>query len=215
MSDFSELPKIWNGPKKAEVLVILAHGAGAPMDTEFMDFFAENISKLNVKILRFEFPYMALRRQGHGKRPPNPQKILLSTWRQIIEDCRTNHAGKVVIGGKSMGGRMASLIADECSVDGLICLGYPFYAPGKQDKPRTDHLISIKTPYLICQGERDPMGSKEVVDQYSLSNSIKFSWFTDGNHDLRPRKTSGLKHSDHLEASISAISTFLKSLNSK
>lgn len=104
LSYIDELPIIWNGPENADALLILAHGAGAPMDTEFMNFFAEGVAEKAIRVLRFDFPFMALRRQGHGKRPPNGKKILLSSWKTIIEAVRLTHQGKIYIGGKSMGG---------------------------------------------------------------------------------------------------------------
>lgn len=213
LSDVDGIPILWDGPDNPKAVLILAHGAGAPMDTDFMEFFANELSLSDISVLRFEFPYMALRREGHGKRPPNTQKILLETWHKIITYCRDKHSGSIIIGGKSMGGRMASLIADESDVDGLICLGYPFYAPGKTDKPRTEHLIDIKTPTLILQGERDPMGSDENVSTYSLSNSITIKWLSDGNHDLKPRKLSGHTHQDHLKTASLEISQFIISFN--
>ena len=210
MSKMNNIPLLYNGPDEAKSLYIFAHGAGAPMDTEFMNYFTDHLADAGVRILRFEFPYMALRRDGHGGRPPNGQKILLETWRQVISKARETHKGAIYIGGKSMGGRMASMIADECSVSGLILLGYPFYAPKKIDKPRIEHLIDIKTPTLILQGERDVMGSKEVVEKYPLSKNINISWVTDGDHGLVPRKKSGLTSEDNYSAAITIIRNFLK-----
>lgn len=209
MSDPHDLPIMMDGEKDANNLLILAHGAGAPMDTEFMNYFATRLAGPQIKVLRFEFPYMALRREGHGRRPPNPQKLLLDCWHQIITKARVSHNGNIFIGGKSMGGRMASMIADECLVSGLVLLGYPFYAPGKIDKPRIDHLINIKTPCLILQGERDPMGSKETVEQYKLSNAIRFEWNIDGNHDLKPRVRSGRTYEENLEGNVLRIKKFI------
>ncbi len=209
MSEIPDLPTMLDGPNDADAMLILAHGAGAPMDTDFMNYFAHTLTGPTLKVLRFEFPYMALRREGHGRRPPNTQKILLKSWRQIIDQARISHNGPLFIGGKSMGGRMASMIADECVVTGLVFLGYPFYAPGKMDKPRTEHLEILKTPTLVLQGERDPMGSKEVVRNYSLSKSIEIVWLEDGNHDLKPRVRSGLTHDDNLSKAATAITNFI------
>ena len=166
MQTIADLPVLWNGPEDADTLVILAHGAGAPMDSPFMVYFAEQLAAKGIRVLRFEFPYMAERRETGKKRPPDRQPKLLTSWRQIYEGA--GFTGKAFIGGKSMGGRMASLIADELSPAGLICLGYPFYAPGKPDKPRTEHLESLKTPALILQGERDAMGNREAVEGYII-----------------------------------------------
>lgn len=209
MSEMNELPLKYDGPEGSGKLFIFAHGAGAPMDTDFMNYFAVELANAGVRVLRFEFPYMALRREGHGRRPPNTQKILLDTWREVISMASESHSGAIYIGGKSMGGRMASMIADECAVQGLILLGYPFYAPKKQDKPRTEHLKTLKTQTLILQGERDNMGSKEVVEQYSLSKKIDIKWISDGDHGLVPRKKSGLSVEDNYKATLKIILNYL------
>src|SRR5262250_3278544 len=107
---------LWNGPKKSSLTVALAHGAGAPMDTPFMTFFAEGLGKRGYRVARFEFPYMAARRATGAKSPPNYQPVLLDTWREVIEEVG---ADTLVVGGKSLGGRMASLIADEAGARGL------------------------------------------------------------------------------------------------
>lgn len=203
------MPVIWNGPEDATKLFIFAHGAGAPMDTDFMDFFAHDLGQKSIRILRFEFPYMALRRDGHGKRPPNTQKILLESWCTIIEACRQDFKGSIYIGGKSMGGRMASMVADHQNVSGLICLGYPFYAPGKQDKPRIEHLQDLKTRTLILQGERDAMGSKEIIKHYPLSEQIEICWLVDGDHGLKPRKKSGYSEQYNFQQASNKISHFI------
>jgi predicted alpha/beta-hydrolase family hydrolase len=204
---------LWNGAKSAPLTVVLAHGAGAPMDTPFMTFFAEGLAAKGYRVARFEFPYMAARRpngQVDGKRkPPDRQPILLETWRAVIAEIG---AEKCVIGGKSMGGRMASLIADETRVRGLLCLGYPFYGAGRKDKPRTEHLQALKTPTLICQGTRDPMGDNEAVTALKLSKSIKVHWAEDGDHDLKPRKASGHTHEQNLTAALDATGEFLAGL---
>ena len=93
--------------------LILAHGAGAPMDSDFLEDMAQRLAAQGVGVIRFEFPYMAQRREGGGKRPPNPQKVLLDCWREVYRQVRLLVAGPLAIGGKSMGGRMASLLADE------------------------------------------------------------------------------------------------------
>lgn len=133
-----------------------------------------------VNVLRFEFPYMAQRRLDGGKRPPNPAPRLLECWREVYATVRPYVAGRLAIGGKSMGGRMASLLADELQADALVCLGYPFYAAGKPEKPRVEHLAGLKTPALIVQGERDALGSREAVKGYTLSPSIEVLWLVAG-----------------------------------
>ena len=197
------------GPHSAPLTVVLAHGAGAPMDTPFMSFFAEGLAEAGYRTVRFEFPYMAARRETGAKKPPDRQPVLLDTWRTVIA---TYGAENLVIGGKSMGGRMASLIADEAKVRGLICLGYPFYGAGRKDKPRIEHLLSLKTKTLICQGERDPMGDKASVTPLKLAPAIKVHWAPDGDHDLKPRRASGHVHDENLADALDAARTFLAAL---
>ena len=113
-----------DGPGKARLTLALAHGAGAGMDSPFMVHFAERIAAAaEVRVARFEFPYMARRRAEGGRRPPDRQPVLLDAWRRVAAELG---AANLVVGGKSMGGRMASLIADETGARGLVCLGYPF-----------------------------------------------------------------------------------------
>ncbi|WLI47856.1 alpha/beta hydrolase [Pseudomonas beijingensis] len=189
--------------------LILAHGAGAPMDSGFMEEIATRLAARGVNVLRFEFPYMAQRRLDGGKRPPNPAPKLLECWREVYATVRPYVAGRLAIGGKSMGGRMASLLADELGVDALVCLGYPFYAVGKPEKPRVEHLAALKTRTLIVQGERDALGNREAVQGYSLSPSIEVLWLVAGDHDLKPLKASGFSHEQHLEAAAQGVSGFL------
>ena len=196
-------------PAHTPVTLILAHGAGAPMDSSFMNDMTARLAGHGVSVLRFEFPYMAQRRVDGGKRPPNPAPKLLEAWREVIAEVRRHVAGTLAIGGKSMGGRMASLLADEVGADGLVCLGYPFYAPGKPEKPRTEHLAGLKTPTLIVQGERDALGNRATVEGYVLSPSIEVMWLVAGDHDLKPLKASGFTHEQHLAAAAVKVAEFL------
>lgn len=198
--------------------LILAHGAGAMMDSPFMNTIAEGVAAKGIRVWRFEFPYMCERRESGKKRPPNTQKVLLESWRdavrQVSEKLQAMGSGEalILIGGKSMGGRMASLLADEIKPSGLICLGYPFHALGKPEKPRTEHLAEIATPTLILQGTRDPMGSQERVLEYSLSEMIELFWLQDGDHDLKPRVKSGLTHQNHMTLANQRITDFILAL---
>jgi predicted alpha/beta-hydrolase family hydrolase len=196
-----------SGPVSSHL--ILAHGAGAPMDSPFMQTMAELLAARGVALLRFEFAYMAQRRSGGGKRPPNPQAQLLDAWRAVYQQVRQQVTGPVAIGGKSMGGRMASLLADELGADGLICLGYPFYAAGKPEKPRVAHLAELTTRTLIVQGERDALGNRPTVEGYSLSAAIELLWLTAADHDLKPLKSSGFTHAQHLARAADAIAALL------
>lgn len=188
-------------------LIILAHGAGAAMDSPFMEQVTELLLQHEVAVARFEFPYMAQRRVTGKKRPPDGQKKLLDCWRTVYQSLQHRQP---VIGGKSMGGRMASMLCDELQPRGLVCLGYPFHPPGKPEKTRTEHLQEFATPALMVQGSRDPMGSREDVANYALSESLTFLWLEDGNHDLKPRVKSGFTQEQHLQQAADAVAQFVK-----
>ena len=204
---------LWDRPLgEVRATLILAHGAGAPMDSDFMQQMAQNLAARGVAVLRFEFAYMAARRIDGQKRPPNPQAQLLEQWREVytqVRQVRQQVAGPLAIGGKSMGGRMASMLADELGADTLVCLGYPFYAVGKPEKPRVAHLGELRTPTLIIQGERDALGDREAVTGYTLAESIKLHWLAAGDHDLKPLKSSGFTHQQHMQTAADAIAQFL------
>lgn len=202
---------LFNGPENAEITFILAHGAGAPMDHRVMTSIAEGLGEAGLRVVRFEFPYMVERRLKGTKRPPNGQKVLLECWKSVIEEFRGNST--LVIGGKSMGGRMASMVADEEQVDGLLCLGYPFHPPGKPEKTRVNHLENLQTPTLIVQGTRDTMGKQEEVGGYSLSSQIALHWLEDGDHSFKPRKSSGRTEEQNLREGIQAAVEFCNQLN--
>jgi uncharacterized protein len=200
---------IIEGPKKAAWTIALAHGAGAPMDSPFMNVIAGGLAERGLRVARFEFPYMAARRrQGRGG-PPDREPILRETWLQVVERLGRE---RLIIGGKSMGGRIASLIADEANVAGLVCLGYPFHPVGKPDQLRVKHLLTIKTPTLIVQGERDSFGSRDEVAAYSLPAGIRIHWLTDGDHSFKPRKKSGVTEDQNRDAAIGEIGAFLDKL---
>jgi len=201
----------YNGPQlkpgDAPLTVALAHGAGAPMDSPFMEAFAEGLAQAGFRAARFEFPYMVDRRDTGIKKPPNRAPILLDAWRDVIGEIG---ADTLVIGGKSMGGRIASMVADEMNVRGLVCLGYPFHGPGKPMNPeRIAHLEGLKTPALFCQGTRDTLGSFEDVETYTLSNAITMHWLEDGDHGFKPRKKSGFTEAANWQSAIAAIIQFL------
>ena len=175
------------------------------MDTSFLNTIAQGLAARGVRVRRFEFPYMAARRTEGRKHPPDREPVLLDTWRAAVRETGT----PVFIGGKSMGGRMASLVADELGVRGLVCLGYPFHPPGQPDKLRTRHLENLRTPTLIVQGERDPFGTREDVARYTLSAAIRLEWLPDGDHSFKPRKASGATEAGHLARAVEVVGAFV------
>jgi predicted alpha/beta-hydrolase family hydrolase len=199
-----------DGPATADLTVVLAHGAGAPMDSPFMETIAVGLGEAGIATARFEFGYMA-RRRTENKRPGPPRaERLIPEYTAVIE--ALGGGDRVVIGGKSMGGRVASMAADEASVRGLVCLGYPFHPPGKPDALRTAHLEAMRTPALIVQGERDTFGRREEVEGYALSDSIRVEFLADGDHSFKPRKSSGITETEHLERAVELIAAFLADL---
>ncbi len=192
--------------------LLLAHGAGAPMDAAVMNRCTESLCQVGFRIARFEFAYMAARRSGQRKPPPKAE-MLVDEYRAAV--AAVDVAGPLVIGGKSMGGRVASMVVDELhahgKVAGLFCLGYPFHPPAKPEQLRTAHLMDLKTPALICQGTRDPFGTQDEVASYDLPASIEIRWFEDGDHDLKPRKSvSGFTHADHLASMAEAAADWAR-----
>lgn len=154
---------------------------------------------------------MAEMRHTGKRKPPNREPVLLEHWNLVIDRAladRTN-ARRLLIGGKSLGGRMASLIADEREVAGLVCLGYPFHPPGTPDRLRTEHLRVLRTPTLICQGTRDTFGKPEEVAAYALAPSIRLVWIDDGDHSFKPRRQSGRTWEQNLEQAAEAAVDFI------
>ena len=197
---------LYDGPADGPKL-ILAHGAGAPMDSDFMNDVAAALGERGVRVIRFEFPYMAERRTTGARRGPDRAPKLLDCWREAVRAC--GEAGEIVIGGKSMGGRMATMVADELGVRGVAVFGYPFHPPGKSDRVRTAHLATMRTPALIVQGERDPFGTREEVAGYELSPSIAIEWMTDGDHSFVARKSSGTTTKANVEKAVALVAAFV------
>lgn len=206
---------LFTGPEDAPVTLLLAHGSGAPMDSPAMDAAAAALAAQRLRIARFEFSYMAARRTEGSRRPPPKAETLNPEFRAAVADLGTR--GPLVIGGKSMGGRVASMVADGLHADGriagLVCLGYPFHPPEKPAQLRTAHLMTLKTPTLICQGTRDPFGTKDEVPGYGLPERIRIFWLEDGDHDLKPRKSiSGFSAADHLATMAKTVKDWTETL---
>jgi predicted alpha/beta-hydrolase family hydrolase len=196
-----------DGPKTAAKSFLLAHGAGAPMDSAFMQRIAEGVAASGIRVVRFEFPYMQRRRETGKGRPPDPPRILMQCFRDVID--QLGGVAGLVIGGKSMGGRIASMVADEAGVRGLVCLGYPFHPPGNPEKTRTRHLENLRTRTLILQGTRDSLGRPEDIAGYKLSPVIRVEWLEDGDHSFKPRVRSGLTEADNLRRAIALVAEFI------
>ena len=203
-----DLLKTQTGNPRATL--VLAHGAGAPMDSPFMEAISAALAAEGKKVIRFEFAYMAARRTGARKPPPSADRLtqeFVDVLVGIVPD------RPLFIGGKSMGGRVASLVAEdlyrEGRIAGLVCLGYPFHPPARPESLRTAHLESLTVPALICQGTRDPFGTRDEVGDYELSAAIELFWLEDGDHDFKPRKKSGLTRAGHIHAAAKTIAGWM------
>jgi hypothetical protein len=182
------------GPENARYVILLAHGAGAPMTGPFLEELASGLAGRGHRVACFEFDYMAARRSTGKRRPPPKAELLLGEYTDAIADVsRTLRSGQqLIIGGKSLGGRVASMIApkefENGRVSALICFGYPFHPPNKPLVLRTTHLETLACPALFIQGECDPFGSRAEIESYRLAKSIRFAWIENGDHDLKSRR---------------------------
>jgi predicted alpha/beta-hydrolase family hydrolase len=209
------MPKfLTTGSSDAPVLFLCAHGAGAGMQGPFLDAIAKLLGEHGIGVWRFEFAYMAARRDSGSRKPPPKAERLMDEYRAAVAAMPAG--GRLLIGGKSMGGRVASMVADELfgqgRIGGLVCLGYPFHPPKKPEQLRTAHLQALACPALIVQGERDPFGSRAEVEAMQLSGAIDVHWVGDGDHDLGPRGASGFTRKANLAAAADVIAEFARKL---
>jgi uncharacterized protein len=184
------------------------------MDSEFMAYFAEALAAQSIRVARFEFPYMAVRRTEGKKRPPDRAPVLLETWRAVVDELGRD---RTIVAGKSMGARMGSLVAAELEqagtpVKGCIYLGYPFHAPGKPMGSRDIPLGAMRTPTLLLQGERDPFGPRAEMQAYEFGPGVRLHPLPDGDHDLKPRKASGRTRAENWSEAVEAIVAFVGAL---
>lgn len=198
---------LFDGDPSDPVRLVLAHGAGAPMDSDWMNRAVAGLTERGVSVVRFEFPYMQQRRTLGKRRGPDRPMVLHDTWRRVVSTLGGGLG--LVIGGKSMGGRIASMVADELGASGLVCFGYPFHPPGRPEQLRTDHLGDLRTPTLIVQGSRDRFGTPEEVSAYRLSPAITIHWLEDGDHSFKPRVRSGRTLEDNLAEGIDRTAAFI------
>ncbi len=195
--------------------LLLAHGAGAPMDSTFMEQMTTLLAARQIETWRFEFPYMARRRTGGKKRPAPKAETLLGEYRTAAMAAAGGLT--LIVGGKSMGGRIASMVADDLLAAGqcvgLVCLGYPFHPPNQAQTWRIMHLEKLACPALIVQGERDPFGNRVEVEALiargELPSSVTLDWIGDGDHDFGPRGASGFTRKGNLAAAADAVAAFV------
>lgn len=207
-----EFDLLWDG-KRQDTVVIFAHGAGANMQSAFMQTLAQGLAKTGLCVVRFNFLYMQANAKDGKRRPPDRSPKLLAHFEAVIAHVRQlTHAKKIVLMGKSMGGRMAAIVAENMPVSGVICLGYPFI-PLKGGEPRLAPIIGCQAPLLIVQGERDKFGGVAQVPHWPLPKTTLIHWLADGDHSFVPRKSSGTTEVANLEVAVNLCAKFIGELN--
>jgi predicted alpha/beta-hydrolase family hydrolase len=198
-----EKPKTWDG----KTALILAHGAGQGMQSPFMTYFHEEMARRGLLSVKFDFEYMQQKRKV-----PDPQPKLRQRYKQVIEEVALEFKPqRIVIGGKSMGGRVASYIASEIdAVAGLVFLGYPLHPPGKPDQLRDAHLYELMKPMLFISGTRDTLAEKDllqgVVDR--IGKRATLLWIERGDHSLK----TGRKDTTSLATAAETIESWIAKL---
>lgn len=209
--------QIINTVENAKALIIFAHGAGADMEHEYICELVNLLNKKQLNVLRFNFPYMDKRKLDGKRRPPDRMPVLVECYQSVLAN--VNSKLPVYIAGKSMGGRVAATIASDKTlmnihnVQGVICLGYPFHPAKKLDKLRLTPLQETQLPVLILQGGRDSLGSKSEIEKYDISSKCQVNYFTDGDHDLKPRVKSGFTLQQHRVLAVQQMSEFINEKN--
>lgn len=182
------------------------------MDSPFMAAIAGGLAERGWRVARFEFPYMQRMRLTGRRQAPDRLPRLQAALRDAVAEL--TGSGPLLIGGKSMGGRVASLLVDELAasagVRGCLCLGYPFHPPGRPEHLRTEHLERLRTPTLILQGERDSFGRRGEVEGYGLSPAVELAWIPSGDHSFRPTRASGLTESGNWATAVQLADGFVR-----
>jgi predicted alpha/beta-hydrolase family hydrolase len=174
--------------------LVIAHGAGGPMHSPFIRFFHTELAKQGFLAVKFNFPYMEAR-----KKVPDRTPVLEESYQTIIEEVRksSHQTSRIIIGGKSMGGRIASQVAANGRVDvnGLFFLGYPLHPPGKTEQLRDTHLYGIRKPMLFLSGTRDNFARKDLLERVvaKIGSNAQLNWIENGDHSF---KTSNAKGND-------------------
>lgn len=193
-------------------VVILGHGAGADLRSEFMEYYATELSMRGLCVVRFNFPY----KEEGGRRPPNPMKTLVATYHRVIlasAERTGSPPGPLFIGGKSMGGRVSTVLASMGHVkpSGFVLLGYPLHPPGRKDKMRTENLQGLKAPVLFVQGDRDTLCDLELLrpvrKQLKLSGSLHV--IEGGDHSFKMLAANRHKQVDELERVADIVLAFV------
>jgi predicted alpha/beta-hydrolase family hydrolase len=170
-------------PAGASAVVVLGHGAGSGMASPFMAGIAGALVELGLAVARFDFPYMHA-----GRKAPDAAPALVETWRLARAAVAEETGLPIVAGGKSLGGRIASMaVAEGMPAEALVFLGYPLHPPGRPEKLRRDHLDQVAVPMLFLQGSRDPFARPDLLAETvaGLSGRATLVTVENGDHSFR------------------------------
>jgi predicted alpha/beta-hydrolase family hydrolase len=207
------IESVYQGPKRGvERAVLLAHGAGADMNAAALTSVADALADNKIASLRFNFPYKAA-----GRKSPDRPPVLLQAVRDAATDLakRTKlPADRLVMGGRSMGGRICSMVAAEDGAAGLVLLGYPLHPPGRADNLRIEHFPQLKMPVLFVSGTRDAFGSPDELKKNAkkIKGKVSWHWIETGDHGFKTLKSSGISTDTALAAAAEAVVSFVTSL---
>jgi uncharacterized protein len=183
---YDEGSVLFDGPEKSAAFVVLGHGAGAGMKSDFMETIAQALGSRGIRVCRFNFPYME-----QGRKAPDRQPVLEEAFERVVQ-AMAPKGRCLVLGGKSLGGRIASHVAAGVGARGLVFLGYPLHPPGRPDRIRDAHLKDLDVPMLFVEGTRDPFCPLETLDRVRAGISHSdLTVIQDGDHSLKVRKSSG------------------------
>ena len=203
-----------NGHLERDYHLVLAHGAGAGMESELLTRMAKLVDAAGVTVHRFEFPYMAARTAGLGRKPAPRAETLVDDYCGAIGDVRAriNPQARLYIGGKSMGGRIACLAANDAGggISGVVVLGFPMTPPRKPGSCRGAVIEALRHRALIVQGTRDIFGGREAFRAVQLPQGVRIVWIEDGDHDLKPRRSSGRTHAEATSDAAREIGAFCR-----
>jgi predicted alpha/beta-hydrolase family hydrolase len=203
----------YQGPKRgADRAVLLAHGAGADMHAAALTTVADALAAAEIPSLRFNFPYKAA-----GRRSPDRPPVLEAAVRDAAQELAARAkvpVDRIVLGGRSMGGRIGSLVAAQDGALGVALLGYPLHPPGKAGQLRVEHFPKLTMPVLFVSGTRDAFGTPDELTQHakSITGRVAFSWIDTGDHGFKPLKSSGLTPAVALAGAAGAVVDFVASL---
>lgn len=199
---------------RAGATIILGHGAGADQLSAFMRMAATDLAERGFDVLTFNFLY-----KEQGRSVPDPKARLESCYRAVIQQALKHKklkGNKLIIGGKSMGGRIASQVAAEDSegVDGLVFLGYPLHPPGRPDKLRDEHLPKIKAPMLFVQGSRDAFGTEDEIRAIIKKHRLRATLHVieGGDHSFKVPKSAGQLQTTVYQKLMDYVATWIGAL---